>query len=533
MRLGLLLALAPILVAQGGGAVEGTVVENVGNRGIPGVTVGLSAAGSQSVARSAITDDAGAFRIAGLPPGDYAVSFAKPGFGTAPVTAGPSTLVGPTKVHLAADGDTQRITGKLLQLGGVSGRVLDPDGQPFARLRVQLSTASQTSNTILLMATETDRDGHYQFGNMWPGVYLIEARPIEGSLRFGIASPAAKKEEEKKPPLRPPPTPEGERWMWANTYFPGALGRSQAARVVLHAGWELPGYDIRLQAVPVYRVAGVVFGEDGNRAAGVEVGMDLADWWEHDTDGAKSREDGTFEFPSVHQGDWRLTGTRQRGDAVFKGFAEVMVARHDLENLVVRLAAPFNVSGVVESDASRDPKAGPPIGRVTLESATRSASETTRPGPDGTFRIDNVYPDHYKVLLYGQASGYYAASILLGEREALGQVVELAASPPPLRVIVKPATGRVHGTVEEGGGATVVLLPKEEACSTRSSSGRWNATARAATKSAASGLETTMRWLSAAPTSSPWKTPILFAPSSVRPCPCTPTSTWCPPWRLS
>ena len=41
-------------------------------------------------------------------------------------------------------------------------------------------------------------------------------------------------------------------------------------------------------------------------------------------------------------------------------------------------------------------------------------------------------------------------------------MVDIAAIPQPLRIVLKPATGRVHGNVEEGAGATVVLLPKDE-----------------------------------------------------------------------
>jgi protocatechuate 3,4-dioxygenase beta subunit len=456
-RFALWLVLAPALAAQGGGTVEGTVVDSVANRGIPGVTVDLTADGSKAVARSAITDAAGAFRISGLAPGDYAASFAKPGFSEA------FSLNGRGKIHLAADGDTERLTAKLTELGGVSGRVLDGDGQPFARLRVQLTTASETSNMVLLNSTETDQDGRYRFERMWPGVYLIEARPIEGKLKGAVSGAKSGKEEEKKPPLRSPPSPEGERWAWVNTFYPGVAERSQANRVHLHAGWQLPGYDIRLQAVPVYRVAGVVFGEDGKRAAGVEVAIDAADPFEHDSDGTISHEDGTFEFPSVHQGDWRLTGMRQRGATGLKGFADVMVARHDLENLAIHLAAPFSVSGTVEWGEPGDAKAKPPISTVILETARRGSSATGDTERDGTFRIDNVYPDRYNIPLWGLASGYFAASVLLGDREVLGQPVDFAASPPPLRIILKPATGRVRGTVEDGGQATVVLLPKNEA----------------------------------------------------------------------
>jgi Carboxypeptidase regulatory-like domain len=123
----LLLVLAPVLAAQSGGIVGGTVVDSVAGKGIPGVTVDPATAGSKSVVRSAITDTAGAFSIAELPPGDYTASFSKPGFrGALPGIASNN------KIHLAADGDTQRLTARLTQLGGVSGRVLDRDGHPVS-----------------------------------------------------------------------------------------------------------------------------------------------------------------------------------------------------------------------------------------------------------------------------------------------------------------------------------------------------------------------------------------------------------------
>jgi hypothetical protein len=100
---------------------------------------------------------------------------------------------------------------------------------------------------------------------------------------------------------------------------------------------------------------------------------------------------------------------------------------------------------------------------ITLESATRAWGQGDSPNAAGTFRIQNVYCDRYTIEVNGRPGGSYLASMLLGDREVMGQEVDLVPGLPPLRVIFKPATGRVRGTVENGAGATVVLLPKEEA----------------------------------------------------------------------
>src|ERR1035437_8791108 len=321
--------------------------------------------------------------------------------------------------------------------------------------------------------------------------------------------------------------------MWANTFYPGVMERSQAARVALHAGWDLPGYDIRLQAVPVYRAAGVVLGEDGKRAAGVQVGIDLADPWEHDSDGTTSREDGRFEFPSVHQGDWRLMGMRQRGETVFKGFAEALVARHDLENLAIRLAPPFSISGKVEWDESRDPKAGPPIKAVILESATRGASATGSTGRDGTFRIDNVFADRYKIPQWDLRPGTTRHSSCSANARSWTRWWNWRRALRPCALYSNRQPAACKAPWKRAPEPPLSCCRRTRRASIISSSGRRNAMARAGTISAVSGPASTTRWLSAAPTSSRWKTAILSALSPARPSPCTWTTTSWPQSRSS
>ena len=398
-------------------------------------------------------------------PGDYTVSFKKDGFGSA--ITGSRT---PFRVHIGSGGDLVPLSAELTQLATVSGRVLDSEGHPIPNLAVQLSTASRMSHIMLLSSRDTDKEGRFTFAKMWPGAYLLEALPVESSLRGVIAVNGAppKKVEERKPPA-PPPSVKGQRWMWVNTFYPGVVERGQAERIVVRPGWEMTGYDIRLRAVPVYRVRGVVFGEDGKRAAGVAVGITAADRLEHDSDGVKSGEDGTFEFPSVHQGDWRLMALYQKRDQPLsrepglRGFAEAMVARHDLENLVIHLSSPFSVSGVVEREEPRDAKGNRETTSVVLESATHGWGASARHQQDGTFRIDNIYPDRYRIGTYGAPPGFYVESIRLGENDVTGQGVELTPASPPLRIVYRAGAGRVRGTVENGGGATVVLLPRNEA----------------------------------------------------------------------
>ena len=454
----LLLASSPLLWGQAGGTVEGTVVDSLTRSGIPAVAVELAPAGSRSVALRAVTDSAGAFRIAGVAPGDYIASFDKQGYG-GPFSGGGSAR----PAHVGAEGGTVRLATQLTRLGGLSGRVMDGDGRAVPNLPVQLKTSSELASTVLMALAKTDQDGRFSFQGLWPGGYLLEAQPIRSSLQGGMTSgSASKKAAQPDPPLAPPPAGEGERLVWANTFYPNVVERSQAARIAVRAGWDLTGYDIRLQAVPVYRLRGVVFGDDGKLAAGVEVGIASADRWEHDSDGTRSADDGSFEFPAVHLGKWLLTAAATRGGVELKGFAETIVARHDLETVAIRLAAPFRVGGSVELQERRGAGGEDSIDSVTLESITRNWSAPGHPRKDGTFEIDGLFPDRYRIVVYGLPDGYYVESILLGAREVMEQEVEIGPGFAPLRVIYTAGAGRVSGSVEEGDGVTVVLLPADE-----------------------------------------------------------------------
>ncbi|SPE41702.1 hypothetical protein SBA3_4530009 [Candidatus Sulfopaludibacter sp. SbA3] len=171
----LVLCLLPILIAQSGGTVEGTVSDSI-NR-------------------------------AGLSVGDYLVSYFKDGYKRQ------RSL--PRCAHHTS-GETVTLKAEIVPLGAVSGRVLDKQGRPMPHVLVRLAGASRASHAVLLATQQTGPDGAYRFQKLDAGAYMIEAVPNEPSLQ-GIVSSIA-----------PPESPPGERWAWANTYFPGVLERSQA-----------------------------------------------------------------------------------------------------------------------------------------------------------------------------------------------------------------------------------------------------------------------------------------------------------------
>jgi hypothetical protein len=431
----LLVLMTPVIIAQNG-AVEGIVTNSATQAGIPGVVVTLTAStgarDSQVGTYRTTSDASGAFRIADVQEGRYSASFQKTGFvGLAPdQPANRPFLVAPR-------GDPLRLSAELVPGASLRGRVVDSEGHP---------------------AAITDSAGSFVFHVLEPGSYVLAARP------FLAGSALAGDRPEKVSPLPAPPA-EGGPQIWAPTYFPGFADRTQAERIIVRAGAELSGYEIRLCSVPSCRIRGIVLNEDGSPAAKVPVKLTPADQWEPQEAQAFTSDGGAFEFPAVRPGEWRLIADASHDGLELRGFDAALVTNHDAENLEIRLSSPFTLNGFVDRQEPRDQEGNRKLTAVYLvpEDGPLDQQVAGFHKQDGTLQIEHVVPGRYVITPLGFIPGYYVASVLLGDREVIGQEVNLTNGSTPFRVIYRPNAGRVLGTVEKGEGSTVVLLPKEEA----------------------------------------------------------------------
>ena len=71
-------------------------------------------------------------------------------------------------------------------------------------------------------------------------------------------------------------------------------------------------------------------------------------------------------------------------------------------------------------------------------------------------RLPFVLPGNYQALDKPGLS----SRVFLGESEVTGQTFNLTAAGPRLRIVARTKSGAMRGTVEKGGGATVVLIPQ-------------------------------------------------------------------------
>jgi Carboxypeptidase regulatory-like domain len=431
------LMFAASVLGQTTGSVEGAVVDRVTGAGIPGASVTFYIRTQQGAIVEATTDASGEFRIFGMKPGSYEVRFEKEGYRFGNKTPPQPYIVGqsPSPVQIRLE-MTRMVT--------LSGRVVDPDGNPISQGEVKLANR---------IAVPVAADGTFTIKELEPGSYTLAAIP----------KPTRVLEGARVPVITAAPEP-----------------------IVIHGDADISGYEIRLETAEVYRVSGVVLDETGNPKPKVLVQLlprlqsgaritAMGDFMTVVGPGpyigpAEARvvsgEDGSFEFPAVRSGEWQvatgLAGQTQIDSSTFintfhNGATSVIVGNHSVENLQIRQAPSFKMSATVEwGDAVPSRLAGvslaPTDGRVAL---------TPPPNIDQnrTMTFPSINPGQY-LILPRAGPGFYPVSVLLDGQEVLGKPTDLFPG-SSFRVTYKAANGSVHGAVDNCNGAGVVLVPRE------------------------------------------------------------------------
>jgi hypothetical protein len=437
---------APVVSSQGGGSVEGEVVNPNTGQGIAGVNIVLYT--RQALRYETTSDAGGGFQIANITPGNYEIRFEKEGY-----SSGRKQPAQPYRI--AAGQAPIRIRLEMSRRATISGRVVDGAGKPVAKAQVKAGNASS--------ATPTSENGEFTIKDVNPGYYTLLAMPPS-------ATESPTKQEQRIEPIA--------------TYFPSAPDLSGAQKIVVRGDADIDGLEIRMQAAEVHRVRGVVLNERGSPAAGALVslaplamlpssvimnaGMYLTILGAGQGVGPEQARvtadaSGAFEFPSVPAGDWQIAATTSGSidsadfaNTVRSGAITALVGGADVDRLQIPMGAPFTVTEAIDwGDLPR---------RVAVVSLTPADGRFSVATPN-TLNADlqpravRAVPGRYYVVP-SFAAGYYPDSVTLGGRDVLGQAVDLVPGSPPIQVSYKPARGTVRGKVDNAASA-IILIPEQ------------------------------------------------------------------------
>ena len=451
MRPALLVLLAA--VPLGAQIVEGHVINAATGADVAGVSIIIRhvAENPEGLYRST-TDAQGRFRIDSLSPGTYAAFYRARGYWTDPDLQDPDRQ---PRFQVTADGRTVTLEYKLQPLPKIAGHVLDAAGKPVPKARIWVLGNRSGCNDLpcypVLKQTETGEKGEY---------LISDADDPESTWLISADAP---------PSFDAPPSADGRRLGWTQTFYPSATDVQLAGKVVARPGTEQWNLDIKLAAVPVHSVRGRVVDTRGEPLANATVTLynGLGPSFERTT-----KSDGVFEFESVPDAEWRVWTKQDQGTIKAWAGESLQVKGRDAEKIELRPVPPVDFHGKVIWDAPEGvPVPANPPNVVFVYNAAGFGQDRTVPAfpighPDekGNFTIQ-IYPGPYHLFVLDSPPGpFYLDSMRLANFDALvSDAVPILSGDQPLVVTYKYGGGTVRGAVETCGGGRVLLIPADPA----------------------------------------------------------------------
>jgi len=340
---------------------------------------------------SAVSDERGLARLAGLQGGSYMVNVEQAGF----------QRVTPQMVKLQAGGKAE-VTIALERGVDISGRVVDESGRPVANADVhtvggEVKAPEGQGDLEVAANAFSDENGDFKLEGLKPGqTYSIAAtaedRATKAAVKVKAPGSGVTLKVEPLPGVKGRVIDEagspvaafridGREFDTTDGRF--TIGREADPEGKIYLNVDAEGFetltvdkpfaedlgDLRLKKAPLLR--GLVVDASGQPVSGAEVTCDQC------IDTTTSGSDGAFTL-SVSQDspEPTITASRlnHRGKTKLTGKAA---------SVTVKLEPPVRVEGIV-----KDPSGRPVQARITVREINGAAEERLDSGPDGKFELD-------------------------------------------------------------------------------------------------------------------------------------------------
>lgn len=371
------------------GTISGRVTTDIGQP-MPGVAVSVRGTSPFFQPRMTTTDSEGNFQVSGLGAELYAVSAFAPGYITPP--RDPET---PPAYYRIGDSVEVRI----VRGGVITGAVMSAIGEPVVQIAMRAMMIRDANGQpsrfpVTHTPKSTDDRGVYRIFGLLPGTYLVSAG---GRNTFGASSGAFDTD--------------------APTFSPSST-RDTAAEIVVKAGEETTGVDIRYRAEPGRVISGVVLGSTDPAGtsqptvnlAQVANGIHLDNAFSYQPLASKG-----FSFYGVSDGEYDLVAQLSLGPGqlLVSDPRRVTVKGADLTGVELTVKPLGSIEGHLTLEASQAPECQnkrKPLSAETLISVRRTPkpAEKAQPYPlafsvaqgspnnSGYFLLRNLSAGDYK-----------------------------------------------------------------------------------------------------------------------------------------
>lgn len=186
-------------------------------------------------------DAEGRYRVSGLKPGRYKVALRLP-----------ETLTTPRneEVITVADRGCAAVGWYITDNGRVSGRVVNADGEPVAKILVSLVDPGASASDYPSKLERTNDEGYFSFSAVPAGTYHIAVN----RNRF--------------------PDPNDPTNAYPPSFYPGVVDQKHAQAITVGAGEKLSDFEIRIPAkLPDSILTGTVVWADGSPVANAQLSV--------------------------------------------------------------------------------------------------------------------------------------------------------------------------------------------------------------------------------------------------------------------
>ena len=412
--------------------------------------------------RTTSTNGLGRFEIGELPPGRYTLSANRAGYlGLAFGQSRPGETGRP--IELADAQVFPNADFVLPHTALISGHVFDEAGEPLAGAMV-LTLQMRFFNgrrrlTPVRGNSFTDDTGQYRLSGLEPGEYYVQA--------------SSRETWEGDPP-------EKQMLGFMPTYYPAAQGPTDAQRVRVRAGQEVPSIDISLVPGKVGKISGSVVNSQGVPLVGETVNMSFEVRGENfmmSSGGASTKvsPDGTFIFRNVAPAEYHLNvRTVATADRPIEAANVIVsVTGGDVEGLSIVTSAAGAVTGrvLVEGDATLpSPLSKLSVRALPVERDTAvnmlGIPDNGRVRDDGTFELKSVVGP-IRLTIAPLADGWAIRQIDQNGRDFTTQPFETSGQTMDgFTIVLTNRFPSVSGTLRDAKGnavsdGTAILFPDE------------------------------------------------------------------------
>jgi protocatechuate 3,4-dioxygenase beta subunit len=438
--------------------VSGAVLDRGSGSPLWKALVTLSTDEEQPLDALAITDGAGRFAFADVPPGRYQLHADCRGYLRA--WYGAETANHPAGIiTVRANERRDDLVLRLEALGAVSGMVADPDGDPLPSVGVSLWVQSYWRGKPRFFeraSAVSDDRGVYRISGVVSGRYIIMAN--------GVAHQAFRMQPEAVAGEQPP-----AQARFGVQFYPGTDRMSAASVIAVEPGREVRGMDFRMSPNPTSTLRGTVIPPlelpADTRIDVAIVQQDLPDENQAKFAFSVPGPNYSFEQYGVVPGEYILMTHLSHGDRQYLGVQRVGISGGADREVTLKLEPGVDVAGSLRIEG----EAAARQGEYQVELSPGESISRNEPRPtasvraDGTFVVNSVVPGVWDIGVTPIPPGGYIKAMRLGDEDVLTEDMIIGPrTAAPLRIVVSTRGGVLEGRVkrsEEAARAIVLLAP--------------------------------------------------------------------------